>query len=133
MVDYTRLANTAQRLIDKNGRAITIVKLSRVNDDPNFPWRGNETPRVSVNDTISTIGVFVEPYSLARFGFLSSDDELIKRAEQVVMVSGNGTSQKDLSLFDEIIDFDNTRWKIDRTNRLRPAENTLIYALGVKR
>ncbi len=43
MVDYVRLAATAERLISKNGGPVTIRKLARADEDPDKPWRGPGT------------------------------------------------------------------------------------------
>ena len=134
MVDYVRLAATAKRLIDKNGRAISIVKLERDPVDGAKPWRGDPSPRDTGQPeaTATTIGVFVEPGSIKHWGFMEISEELIGRWEQVVMVSGNGVNQVDLEEYDEVVD-GTIRWRIQNVIKLKPADLTMIYALGLSR
>lgn len=42
MADYQKLAQTAQRLIEKNGQSITVVRKSRTAADASKPHRGVE-------------------------------------------------------------------------------------------
>lgn len=44
MANYAKLAATAQRLIEKNGRAVTLSRRGEIVSDNNKPWRGNTVP-----------------------------------------------------------------------------------------
>lgn len=60
--DYAPLAATAQRLLDRFGRAATLRRPSRVPVDPAKPWGANQTAAVASDDlTIPLRIVFVQP------------------------------------------------------------------------
>ena len=40
MADFVKLAATAQRLVEANGRAVDLFRVNRTPDDPARPWRG---------------------------------------------------------------------------------------------
>lgn len=132
-MDYERMAATTQRLIEKNGRRISILRLNRTPTDPSKPWRGGETPRDPEAVKVDVKGTFVEPASLARYGFYERDDELVKRVTQYVLVAGNSVGQeKNFEEFDEVVDGD-IHWKITRVRMLKPADRVMLYAIGVRR
>lgn len=129
MVDYVALAATAQRLIQENGRSISLISFNATAADANKPWRGATDPRVSPSASLTLYGCFVEPSSAIRLGMSTETSDLLKRSTQIVMVA----STADLSSYNEIIDSDTTRWKIEGMEKLKPGETTLLYFIGVKR
>lgn len=129
MPDYVKLAATAERLIAKSGRAITLVKFDRTVETPTKPWRGAEEPRGSNATETPTVGVFVEPSSATKLGMSAEVTDLLKRSQQMIMLS----TQVDISAYNEVVDSDSTRWKIIGMEKLRPGETTLLYFVGVKR
>lgn len=138
MPDYQKLAQTAKRLIDKNGRSITISRLDRSPLDTSKPWRGEPSPRATggVERSLTTIGVFVHPDGLRDqtmtrpFGFSAIDEELLKRFNQIVLVSGAGTSFQNLEEFDEVTD-GSSSWKIELVVRLQPGDVNIMSALAL--
>lgn len=138
MPDYQKLAQTAKRLIDKSGRSITINRLDRSPADSAKPWRGELDPRATgkIERSLTTIGIFVHPDSLRDqtmtrpFGFSAIDEELIKRFNQIVLVSGAGTSFENLEDFDEVTD-GTSSWKIELVVRLQPGDVNIMSALAL--
>jgi len=129
---YEKMAAVAEKQITKRGRSISVVKISRTPTDASKPWRADDTPRedTDLEDSILTMGAFVEPSSLVHFGFTSEDSELVKRSKQVVLIAGKSVNQADIDQYDEIWD-GATIWKIDRTIRLKPGPVTLLYVVGL--
>ncbi len=131
-VDYTALATTAKRLVDENGRSVTFRRLSRTLDDAAKPWRGSATPRTTVDATVEGFAVVVPPSAASALGLSTTDSELVKRSEQIMIVALGSTSTDDLATFDEVLD-GTELWKIQQVETLKPAATTLLYFVGVKR
>lgn len=130
MVDYTRLAATAQRLITSNGRSISFVKLDEVSADPNKPWNGP-----GVADTVLPLsGVFVPPNTVRQFGLSSLGEgtefkDLITYSEQVIIVA---QGDNDLRGYTKVVDR-SVNWGIIGLQVLRPGDTSLIAFVGVRR
>lgn len=133
MVDYVRMAETAERLIHKNGRAVTIVKLDQGSDDATKPWRGTTAPRDEPEETVEAIAAFVPISSASVLGFeaYSPDGSDSRRENQVALVASNDAEGLDLNQFDEIHDGD-VIWRIVKTKELRPATTSVLFAFEVK-
>lgn len=125
-MNYDRIAQTAQRLVAKNGRSITLVKLNATSADPDKPWRGAEDPRGDDAEELVVPAVFVGPTAL---GFAATSQDLFKGCSQICIVA----TTADLIGFNEVLDADGKRWKIAHIEKLKPAQTTLLYYIGVKR
>lgn len=131
MPDYAKLAQTAERLIEKTGRPITLVKFSKEPEDPSKPWRA-PTARVDAQEVEAT-GTFVPLSSRTFLGIEDSMPQDVNRGEQICLVAGLADDESLLN-FNEIIDSaDDTRWKIVRPQVLQPGATRLLYAFEVKR
>lgn len=133
MADFVKLANTAQRLVAKNGRPVTIRRLSQAPADVNKPWKGPTNPQNNYDAQVTTPAVFVPPASLVQLGKSTIDEDMLKRVDQVAIVAPGPTETADLSTFNEILDENNTVYKVEFTETLRPASTTLVYFMGVSR
>lgn len=131
MVDAVALVATAQRLIQENGRSVTFISHDQTLDDAAKPWQGATTgPRTTPDDSFITDAVFVEPSAAARLGLSSEQSDLIKRSDQIMIVSpGTGI---DLNDFEEVLD-ETVYWKITGIEILRPGTTTFLAFIGVKR
>ena len=130
-----RQADLAQRLISTKGRTVTFIKLNKTTTDPNKPWRGNADPRNPPEASSSQVAVFVPISSAAMLSQRTLQDELVKRSEQMCLVGPGSQSTDDLTEFDEILDSDGTRWKINFADVLQPGDKQfrILYSLGVRR
>lgn len=131
MVDYTKLQATANRLIEENGRAISLVRLSQTPADSNKPWQG---PADDEEEFEEVYGCFVPPNTVRQFGITSLGEgtevqDLVKHSEQIII-----TAQGDLDVrsYSEILDRDE-RWGIVGIQVLRPGNTTLLSFIGVRR
>ena len=133
-MDFTKVAATAERLIAANGREVTIIKFDTSSADPTKPWKGATDPRTNLDGEVTTDACFVQPSSMVSLGMSTSDSDLVKRSTKIMLVApGTNTITDDLAKFNEVIDFDNTRWKITAVETLQPAEDVLLYYIGVAR
>ncbi len=124
MVDYTRMTATAKRLIEKNGRTVTLRHKVEADADGDRPWA--ETTGKSVE--ADAVGVFLD-YTLAEI-----DGELIRRGDQKVLFAATseeleGTHVED---FDEVDD-GGVIWKIQGVEPLCPGDTCLMYTMQVRR
>lgn len=131
MVDAVALVATAQRLIIENGRSVTFISHDKTLDDAAKPWQGATTgPRTAPDAVFVTDVVFVEPSAAARLGLSSEQSDLIKRSEQIMIVSPGDAV--DLNDFEEVQD-ETVYWKITGIEILRPGLTTILAFVGVKR
>lgn len=125
MADYEKFAALATRLINKNGRLISLQMLSAEPEDPNKPWKGSGVPTVS--QSVDVQAVFL-PASGGGFGKDIIDEELLKRVSQIALVE---PKQEGLELFTQIADGE--IYKIEWAQALKPANKTVLYLIGVAR
>lgn len=129
-IDYIELAAMVEEMIDEFGRTIDLVKLGSTNDDVTKPWRGSTTPRTT-GTIVPATGVFVGPTSVAELGFLATDIEFTKRAEQILIVSAKKTGANEIEDFHEVVD-NTIRWRILKVHLLKPGATRLLYFIEVK-
>jgi len=135
VANYAKLQKTAQRLIDKNGRSITLVRQDRTNDNASRPWKNNADPSGAGAQKEIVKGVFVPPNTVRQFGLTALGqgaeiEDLIANSENVIIISPGDAY--DVREFQEVIDGTET-WGIVGTQILRPADLVLLGFLGVKR
>lgn len=126
MVDYVSLAATAKRLIDANGRTVTLTKQGNTPATASKPWRGQSSPVVS---TVSGKAVFVDP---SMMGTMFTNEDNVKRGEQIALFAASNDAGNDLHLFDTITD-DAVVWKILTAKLLAPASTRILYVFEVAR
>jgi hypothetical protein len=131
VVDFVKLAATANKLVAKNGRSVVFNKLGKTPADPAFPWEGPADPRSPIQATVTARGSFVEPDNASRLGFDAQTSELVKQSQQIMIV-GQPTTGETLEDFDEVVDGAET-WKITLVTKLKPADVTLLYFVGLKK
>lgn len=126
MADHRKFLALAKRLIDKHGRDVTLTTISHQPIDPDQPWLGN-TP-----DTDVVMGPFKAvslPYKATDFGSVFGQSSLVVEGEEFFMIAGQPMELTDNhTLTDE-----GTPYRIRWVQRLRPADLTLLYAIGVER
>lgn len=132
MVDYVKLSAAALRLIQTNGRVITLVQENKTPADPTQPWKG-PTPGTETTDTISA--VFVPPNTVRQFGLTSLGKgtefiDMMDRSEQIAIVNPEA---RELTTFSHIEEADKTRWGIIGLQLLKPADVQLLAFIGVRR
>lgn len=131
MVETAPLIATAQRLITENGRSVTFIAFNKTSTDANRPWKGSGVdPRLTPDSSLTVDGVFVDPTSLGQLGRSFTLTELLKRAEQILLVSPGAAVE--LSPFQEVLD-GGEYWKITSIQQLKPGADTILYYVGLKR
>lgn len=126
-MDYVKIAATVTKLINANGRDITISKIDKATQDPNKPWKQSTTPPALLG-SLATRGVFVPP-SGTGFGMSFVPAELLARCDEVLLV---GPAVEDMDTYNLILD-NGLRYSIEWVYKLKPNFNVLLYAFGTKR
>lgn len=135
MADFVKLAATAKRLVEKNGREVRLVKGNRTASDPAKPWRGSDAAPTPAKGgaSVTAIACFV-PASGDGLGRLVQDTTgaLVSAFDQVALVASDSVAGVDLTGFDKVVDRDEL-WRIIVRGELRPAGTSLLWVLGLKR
>lgn len=119
---HIRLAATAKRLIEKNGRTVTFVRVSALADAAT-PWDGVVPTTPTQTSAIAAIfddTTFDEGGSMVH-----------RKSVGTVMVAQDSLGAGvDLSLYDFVNDGGKSR-KITRRSRIAPGETTIVWMLEV--
>jgi hypothetical protein len=131
VVDYTRLAEMAERLVRNNGRSISFVKLNTTPANPSRPWKG---PASGGETTLALNGVFVPPNTVRQFGLTALGEgtefkDLVTFSEQIIITA---QGDNDLREFTSVVD-NGDRWGIIGLQVLKPGSTTLLAFVGVRR
>jgi hypothetical protein len=130
MVDYVRLAATAQRLITNSGRTITLVQPGLTALDPAKPWDGPGPAETK----LPIPGTFVPPNTVRQFGLTALGkgtefQDLIAFSEQIIIAyPGSADVSKFVFVRDGNID-----WNIIGVQSLTPGDTQILAFIGVRR
>jgi hypothetical protein len=127
MVDYVRMQATALRLIEANGRVVTLQRLSNTPADAAKPWNGPSTPTVAEEQEVTA--AFVPHAGNIEMAKDLIDADLLKRCDQIALVGVSGT--QDFKDFNQLVD-DGVTYKIPFMRVLQPGTETLLYVFGIK-
>ena len=128
MVDFVRLANTAKRLIDENGRSITINQKSSVSIDTNRPWGRAVTTNIDTLTTIALEASAMGSRAGGRKSFIT--EELLRQDQKSFLVNAVDAGIKDLTVFDEIVD-NEENYVVERVDIFQPGTVILLYEFVV--
>lgn len=127
-LNYTQLRTTAERLIEDNGRSMTLTQRDTGNPiDPNKPWRGS----TGASDvSVSVIGVFID-YETDLI-----DGEIIMRGDKRVLVAAKSVSDAspsnlNLEEYDFLVD-GSVSWEIVKVDTVEPGSDRILYDLQVR-
>lgn len=118
---YTKAAATAQRMIEKYGRTVTLVSRSAVPTDVTKPWRGD-----TAGDAVKTDVIAVEEQSTVE----NTPASLLGRVRALYLVAF-GTAGVDLLGYSQLID-NGQVYEIEKIDALSPGPSTLMYSFYVK-
>jgi hypothetical protein len=131
-VDYAALAATARALVEANGRQVTLRQLATTPADAAKPWRGATNPASPAAASATPYGVAVPPSSATSLGMSTHDNDLVKRSEQIFIITPVAGEALDYSDMTELVD-GGEPYRIVGVEKLRPADVTLLYFIGVAR
>lgn len=124
MVDYTRLAATAKRLVEANGRQVTLVKRDSGEGVSGKPWRG---PGALPDDTQTPKAVFVGPGAALGTGFEDLVGDVVKSGRSYALVAQDSLPGVDVSGYGFL---DGQR--VAKAHVLKPGSVVVLYALELE-
>jgi hypothetical protein len=130
-LDYNNFRLLAERLINENGRTLTLQREDQVNaTDPAQPWR---TAATTNQVTLDVLGVFIE------FEKEDFDGSLVRRGDKRVLVAAKdtedvrtGTENIEIEDFDTLLD-DGEVWKIITVEVIEPGPLKVAYDIQVRK
>lgn len=130
-MDYNSLVTTVNSLIAEHGTTVKLYKSARVNADPLKPWKINEAGTDPV-PTVVTSGINLGK-SASELGFKHLSNEQIKSIKRVFFVApGTGPYAEDFEDFN-FIEIDSVKYTMSLIDKLKPANKTLLYYIGIDR
>lgn len=121
-INYVALADTAKRLIEVNGRELTLAKASRDLNSSADPWRGTVGPSASA----VAVGIIV-PYMAE-----DMEDGVIRREDQRLFIAVNSVVGVAVETFDTVLD-GAKRWKIVKVELVKPGAVGVVYDIQLRR
>lgn len=131
-IDYAALAVTARELVEANGRQVTLRRLENAPSNALKPWRGATDPTSPADASATPYGVAVSPSSAQSLGMSTTDNDLVKKAEQIFIITPVSGETNDYSTFHELLD-GAVPYRIIGVEKLKPGSTTLLYFIGVAR
>ena len=130
MVDYASFRLLAERLIEENGRNLSLVRLDQGNPtDPAMPWRGSTD---ADEITVVVKGVVIE------FEKEDFDGTLVRRGDKRVLIADKsvideGGTATNLKIEDYDFMLDGlVRWKIMNAELIEPGDTRIMFDLHVR-
>ena len=129
-LNYTRFRALAERLIEENGRTMTLVRKDQGNPtDPAKPWRGS----TGADDiTFDVIGVAID------FEADEVDGTLVLRTDKRILVAaksvtdeGGSATNLNIEEYSDILD-GGTRYAIVNPMVIEPGNQRIMYDLQVR-
>lgn len=129
-LDYTSFRLLAERLIEANGRSLSLVRRDQGNlIDPAKPWRGSTE---AAEITVIVTGVFIE------FEKEDFDGTLVRRGDKRVLIAdksvtdeGGSASNLFITDYDHILDA-GVRWKIMKAELIEPGPVRIMFDIHVR-
>jgi len=121
VANFTAMAAVAKRLIDANGRTVTLIQQGSDPLDLTKPWRGQSTP---VRASVSGKAVFTDTNTV--------NPDNAKRKRQGMLFAASNDSGLGLEDFD-IVEDGSIQWKIVSVSVIGPADTRVLYKFEVTR
>ncbi|KKN40611.1 hypothetical protein LCGC14_0731730 [marine sediment metagenome] len=137
MALHDNFADLAERLINKNGRAVTVKTVVPAPVDPATPWKTDGT---ATTTTVSAKAVFLDPEGATTFeelmvkisqGLSVEDRTSIEKAETNAWIPAKSVPNG-ISIEDTLID-GSTEWAISSVKLIQPGPTAIVYILGISR
>lgn len=130
--DYAPILATARELVQEFGREMTFVKFDATPADASKPWNGPTDARGGGATEATAYAVPVPPSSATELGLQVEDQDMLRRASQILIVEPGTDAPESLETFDEVKD-GTVRYRVEMIEKLKPAGTTLLYFFAVMR
>jgi hypothetical protein len=122
VADFAKLALTVKRLVEKNGRPMTVRQRGHTPLDANQPWRGNN-PAGNVDTGVTGV--------ILNFTLTPETSDFVRRGYRRCLVAV-ASAAVDLRTATQIVDGADT-WEVVDCRVLEPGPTPLLYDFAVKK
>ena len=130
-MDYAAKLAKVKAKIRAKGRQITLSNIDPDSADTNKPWLAATNPRDPLNTDSTTIyAVNVPMIAASSLGIRSEAVELYKDTQSVYIAEPGENTPEDFDQYQLVTD-GNQEFKISFIEKLKPADTTLLYYIGV--
>ncbi len=135
MVDFVKMQGVARTLIEANGRSVTLISDPTAAANPSEPERG---PDFSTGATEVAVIMSFVPAAGSGFGKnvrRTKGAELLHGFDQMALLAATSFNEQTalaIEDFDRVRD-GSTMYTIGMVEILRPADEEIIYQLGLKK
>ncbi len=131
MVNYANFRNLAERLIEENGRTLTLIRMDQGNPtDSAKPWAGSTEAAEERFDVTGVIIAF-EKEAIDGETVRLGDKQILIAAKSVEDDSGSATNI-DIEDYDVVLD-GTVRWTIVIAELIEPGSLRILYDIHVRR
>lgn len=130
----SRLAETAQRLINANGRTVTLHFTAAAPDSPSEPWKGNANAPAGDTHDLKAVFESATEGELARtlFAALSgSSGTPPRRPRNSFLIAGLDLEGFDYSTIQEITD-EGQKWRVTGVEPIKPGSELFAVKCEVR-
>lgn len=129
MVDYANMLLVAERLVEANGRTVTVTREDRTPADPAKPWEGQADP--GTDSALALLAVLLE------YDTDEVDGTVIERSDMRALVAAKSADDAagaavDLTTYDHLDDGAD-HWRIVGARKVKPGAVVLLYDLQLRR
>ena len=131
-MDYTKLLATVKRLLQKNGKQITLSMLDDADRTTGKPWLAVTDPRdTDVVDSTQVYAINLPLSAGASLGIKADSVELSKNIESFYIAEPGADTPDNFDQYQLLTDA-GQEFKIAFIQKLKPADTTLLYYIGVQ-
>lgn len=129
-LNYTRFRALAERLIEANGRSLSLVRKDQGNPvDPAKPWRGS-TGAADITVTVTGVVIDFEKDEVDGTVILRADKRVLVAAKSVTDEGGSAVNLN-IEDYSDILD-GGTRYRIINAQVIEPGDTRILYDLQVR-
>jgi len=127
--DYTGALQLSNRLIERFGRSVLLLAADGTPPDPTKPWEAGPDARgeLAELDTVLAVGL-----GTGGLGRTLVAEDLLKTVEQVYLVAPGLSAARAYEITTHVRD-GGTDYTVKFVQTLQPANETLLYVIGVVR
>lgn len=131
-MDYLPILDTVNEMINDFGKPILLIKTQGINIDNSKPWKTNEVGiDTELVQTVEAVSVPVS--SASEMGFSTTTVEMLKESKRVFLVAPGISENSEILETFNFVESDSIRAVINVVDKLKPADTTLLYVIGVSR
>lgn len=128
-MNYLRSQATAKRLIEANGRDVTLIRKNDYVTDSNKPWRGNDgnNNMEPVDEEVGTIKAVVYPYNDRDI-----DGNNVRRGDSMMIIAHTSLSPVEDLKDIEFVDDGSRRYRVMNAGKIAPGDTIIAYQFQLR-